>query len=116
VAGDATLLEVLVRNLVDNAVRYAGPGVPIEVRVRRDGAQVIVSVDDGGAGLADDDLARYGERFFRVPGQEAPGSGLGGSIVRRIAAAHGARVQAARSTRLGGLVVTVTFPALAARP
>jgi two-component system sensor histidine kinase QseC len=112
VAGDATLLEVLVRNLVDNAVRYGGPAVPIEVRVRRDGAQVIVTVEDGGAGLADADLARYGERFFRVTGQDAPGSGLGGSIARRIAAAHGARLAAGRSPRLGGLAVSVAFHAV----
>jgi two-component system sensor histidine kinase QseC len=109
VRGDALLLAVLVRNLVDNAVRYAPQGAPILVRVRRDGNEVVLEVEDGGPGLEDDALARLGERFYRVPGSAAAGSGLGWSIVRRIAAAHGARVNVRRSARWGGLAVTVTF-------
>jgi two-component system sensor histidine kinase QseC len=109
VRGNALLLAVLVRNLVDNAVRYAPSGAAIGVRLRREGDGVVLDVEDGGAGLADADLARLGERFYRVAGSGAAGSGLGWSIVRRIAAVHGARVAVRRSERLGGLAVTVTF-------
>jgi two-component system sensor histidine kinase QseC len=54
-------------------------------------------------------LARLGERFYRVAGNGTTGSGLGWSIVGRIAAVHGARVAVRRSQRLGGLAVAVTF-------
>lgn len=109
VRGHAVLLAVLVRNLVDNAVRYAPSGAGIEVRLHREGNDVVLDVEDGGPGLADAELARLGERFYRVAGSGAAGSGLGWSIVRRIAAVHGARVAVRRSERLGGLAVTVTF-------
>jgi two-component system sensor histidine kinase QseC len=110
VRGDATLLAVLVRNLVDNAVRYSPPGARIEVRVAREDAGVVLSVEDSGPGLSPRDLARLGERFFRVVGSGETGSGLGWSIVRRIAAVHGGALQAQRSTRLGGLAVQAVFP------
>jgi two-component system sensor histidine kinase QseC len=57
-------------------------------------------------------VARLGERFFRVLGSDQPGSGLGWSIVRRIAAVHEAEIDVRRSAALGGLAVAVTFGAL----
>ncbi|MEJ8837837.1 ATP-binding protein [Ramlibacter sp. AN1133] len=111
VEGDETLLTALCRNLVDNAIRYSPHGARIEVRVRRDEDRVLLLVEDGGRGMAEEDLERLGQRFFRATGNEAPGSGLGWSIVQRIAAAHGATLQARNSPRLGGLCVEVSFPA-----
>ncbi len=105
--GNETLLAVLVRNLVDNAVRYSPPAARIRVAVRQQGGQVVLSVEDSGPGLGDADLQRLGERFFRVAGSLESGSGLGWSIVRRIAAVHRLRIDAGRSTALGGLVVRV---------
>ncbi|WP_425532337.1 ATP-binding protein [Burkholderia cepacia] len=61
--------------------------------------------------MGNDDLYRLGERFFRPAGTGPSGSGLGWSIVRRIAAAHDADIQVDRSTVLGGLRVTVSWPA-----
>jgi len=110
VQGDATLLAVLVRNLVDNAVRYSPQGARIRVAAARHGGGVRLRVEDSGPGLAEADLARLGERFFRVIGSGQSGSGLGWSIVRRIAAAHQAKVGVARSSELGGLAVTVDWP------
>lgn len=109
-ASDA-LLAVLLRNLVDNALRYSPAGAEVRVVVRRADGQVQLQVDDSGPGLADADLARLGERFFRVLGSGRDGSGLGWSIVRRIAAAHGATVVVGRSAALGGLAVSVAWPA-----
>jgi two-component system sensor histidine kinase QseC len=109
--GNHALLAVLLRNLVDNALRYSPAGAEVRVAVNRSGGQVLLQVDDSGPGLADADLARLGERFFRVLGSAQDGSGLGWSIVRRIAAAQGAAVAVARSATLGGLAVTVTWPA-----
>lgn len=111
IAGNETLLAVLVRNLVDNAVRYSPPGARVKVAVQQQAGQVILSVQDSGPGLAEADLERLGERFFRVPGSLESGSGLGWSIVQRIAAVHGLRLEASGSAALGGLAVQVLAPA-----
>jgi two-component system, OmpR family, sensor histidine kinase QseC len=108
--GEETLLRVLVRNLVDNAVRYSHPGARISVRVAHEGTTISLMVDDSGPGLSEPDRARLGERFFRVPGSDESGSGLGWSIVRRIATAHRAQVAAEWPSALGGLAVRVSFP------
>ena len=110
VQGNEALLGALLRNLVDNALRYSPDGAEVRVAVARADGQVQVQVDDSGPGLAKAELARLGERFFRVLGTGQSGSGLGWSIVRRIAAAHGARVAVGPSAALEGLAVTVGWP------
>ncbi|MEW6707065.1 MAG: ATP-binding protein [Pseudomonadota bacterium] len=107
VAGDEALLGVLMRNLVDNAIRYSPPEARIEVRLLCEPGGCRFSVDDSGPGLGPAQQARLGERFFRVLGSGASGSGLGWSIVRRIAQAHGLGVQTSTSA-LGGLRVEVS--------
>jgi two-component system sensor histidine kinase QseC len=111
--GNETLLAVLVRNLVDNAVRYSPPGARVKVAVRQQAGHVVLSVEDSGPGLEDADRERLGERFFRLPGSLESGSGLGWSIARRIAAVHGLALQVRRSTELGGLAVRVISEDLA---
>jgi two-component system sensor histidine kinase QseC len=111
VRGDETLLAVLLRNLLDNAVRYSPDGAAIAMTVRTAGDRAVLRVEDGGAGLAESDLQRLGERFFRVLGSGEGGSGLGWSIVRRIADAHAAQLQIGRSAEHGGLAVKVSLPA-----
>jgi two-component system sensor histidine kinase QseC len=111
VRGDETLLAVLLRNLVDNALRYSPDGAELRVAVQRAGDQVRLHVDDSGPGLAEADRQRLGQRFFRVLGSGQSGSGLGWSIVRRIAEAQGATVEVAPSAALGGLAVTVAWRA-----
>ena len=114
--GNETLLAVLVRNLVDNAVRYSPPGARVKVALRQAAGQVILSVEDSGPGLAEADRQRLGERFFRVIGSAESGSGLGWSIVRRIAAVHGLALQIESSAELGGLSVRVVAQAGVAGP
>nr|WP_315188662.1 ATP-binding protein [uncultured Albidiferax sp.] len=111
VPGDAVLAGVLVRNLVDNALRYSPPGARIQIRLAQEGGQTLLQVDDSGPGMAEADMAHLGERFYRPLGQDQPGSGLGWSIVQRVAEVLGAQVQVGRSARLGGLVVGVRWPA-----
>ena len=107
VRGDETLLAVLVRNLVDNAVRYSPRSARVQVQVACDAAGVRLSVEDSGPGLAAADMERLGERFFRALGTSESGSGLGLSIARRIAAAHRMTIEIERSRLLGGLAVHV---------
>ncbi len=110
VRGDATLLSVLVRNLVDNAVRYSLPHATVNVALRTQPAHVVLSVEDSGPGMSEPEIRRLGERFFRGMGTDQAGSGLGWSIVRRVADVHGAIVHVARSESLGGLRVEVVLP------
>lgn len=108
VRGQSTLWHILLRNLIDNALRYSSEGAVVRIQVARlDVGRVEVSVQDSGAGLSPDDMARLGERFFRVLGTSATGSGLGWSIVRHIAALQGIDVQVGQSAELGGLQVTL---------
>jgi two-component system sensor histidine kinase QseC len=111
VKGDLTLLAVLVRNLIDNAVRYSPPGATIKVAMERTGSAVRLNLQDSGPGIAEADRTRIGERFFRVLGSGQGGSGLGWSIVKRIAAVHAADIRLGESQALGGLDVTVSWPA-----
>lgn len=109
VAGDAALLAVLVRNLVDNAVRYSPAGTFVRVGVEAEGAAVRLTVTDQGPGVSAEDLARLGQRFFRVTGTDESGSGLGLSIVQRIAELHGAGVLFEPGPQAKGLCVSVVF-------
>jgi len=110
VTGHALLLAVLMRNLIDNAMRYSPDGARIQVAVAQESGHAVLRVEDSGPGLSEQEMARLGERFYRAPGQEQPGSGLGWSIVKRIGEVLGAQFQVSRSGLLGGLAVTVRWP------
>ena len=110
VNGDETLLSVLVRNLIDNALRYSPVGATVQINVSGEPEQTLLQVQDSGPGLTPAERARLGERFYRVLGTERSGSGLGWSIIQRIAGVSGAQVAVARSEALGGLNVTVRWP------
>ena len=111
VDADEALAGVLVRNLVDNALRYSAAGDRVTVGVAAAASHVALVVEDSGPGLPEGARERLGERFFRPPGTSSPGSGLGWSIVKRIAAAHRAEIECDASPTLGGLRVTVRWPA-----
>jgi two-component system sensor histidine kinase MprB len=94
VQADAVLLERAISNLLDNAVKYSPPGAPIEVTVRE--GEVVVA--DHGPGVADEDLPRIFDRFYRAASARSmPGAGLGLAIVREAAEAHGGRATAESS-------------------
>jgi two-component system sensor histidine kinase QseC len=114
VRGDETLVAVLVRNLVDNAIRYSPAGAAVKVRLATRDSRLSLNIEDSGPGMDPTDMQRIGERFFRVLGSGQEGSGLGWSIVRRIAAVHAATVHVGRSEALGGLSVQVDWAAQAA--
>lgn len=111
VFGNRPLLAALIRNLVDNAVRYSPAGSNIVISIARANGRVSLKVEDSGGGLSDADMKRLGERFFRGRDDVQTGSGLGWSIVRRIAGAHGADIDVGTSRTLGGLCVQVGFSA-----
>ena len=111
VPGDGAELQVLVRNLVDNALRYSPPGGQVEITLAASPAGPQLTVDDSGPGIPEAERERVFERFVRgAASTETPGSGLGLAIVRSIARRHGASV-ALGSSPLGGLRVTLQFAA-----
>ncbi|NHZ62791.1 ATP-binding protein [Massilia genomosp. 1] len=76
----------IVSNLLDNSLRYVPPGGCVRVSLRRDGADLVLSIADDGPGIAPDQRQHIFERFYRGRGHDAPGSGLGLAIVRQAAA------------------------------
>ncbi len=113
VAGDATMLEMLVRNLADNALRYTPEGGEVTVRVDAGPTDAVLEIADSGPGIDMSERARVFERFYRVSGTGENGSGLGLSIVKRIVELHGARIALGDREPGTGLRVTVRFPARA---
>lgn len=114
VRGERDSVATLIRNLVDNAVRYTREGGRVDVSVERSAAvpaQALVRVVDDGPGIAREERERVFDRFYRKPGTRSPGSGLGLAIVQAIAAAHGATVTLGEGPAGRGLAVTVAFPA-----
>ena len=110
VLGEPAGVQDLLDNLIDNAVRYAGHGSEITVRLRaRDDGGASLLVEDNGPGVPPDLLPRLSERFFRVGASAEPGSGLGLAIVQHIAGRHGAEL-VFRNIEPHGLQVSVHFP------
>nr|WP_212637250.1 quorum sensing histidine kinase QseC [Serratia marcescens] len=102
--GETLLLSLLLRNLLDNAVRYTPQGGVVTVTL----SERSLTVEDDGPGVTAEHLARLGERFYRPPGQEQTGSGLGLSIVQRIAGLHGLQISFANRPA-GGFVARLAL-------
>ncbi|MBG9387546.1 ATP-binding protein [Caenimonas aquaedulcis] len=110
VRGQREPLHILLRNLLDNAVKYAPEGGQVDIALSNDDAGALLVVEDNGPGIPPDERERVFDRFYRTQDAQATGSGLGLAIVRTIAARHGASVSLLSSPRLGGLRVEVRFP------
>ena len=109
--GDATALERLVTNLLDNATKFSPEGGTVTVTL----ADGLLQVADQGPGIAEEDLKHVFERFYRSPeARSTPGSGLGLAIVQHIASNHGGHVAAARASG-GGALLSVWLPGRAVR-
>lgn len=108
--GNPTAINILIRNLVDNAIRYCNENGKVSVRVYAIKREVVLEVCDNGPGIPAEFHGRVFERFFRVLGNKSPGSGLGLAIVRQIADLHNGRVELTSPPIGTGLVVRVYFP------
>jgi len=117
VDGQPDALIILLRNLIDNAIKYTPAGGSVDIDLRRSAGatktargRIVLSVEDSGPGIPPEERERVFSRFYRVPGSPAGGSGLGMAIVQSIAERHGAVLTLDQSERLGGLKVIVDFP------
>src|SRR5438270_4989447 len=111
VRGDPASLAILLSNLLDNALRYTPEGGKIDVALDNEEGRAVLTVADNGPGIPPEERARVFDRFFRGGHNREPGSGLGLSIVKRIADAHHAAIELGAPEHASGLIVKVRFPA-----
>lgn len=109
VVGDGTMLREMVVNLVDNALRYTPTGGEVTVRVAHLDGDVVLTVDDNGPGIPEEERDHVFERFYRIMGTQAEGSGLGLAIVREVVEGAGGTVMLG-TANAGGLSVRVRLP------
>jgi len=112
VAGNRSNLAVMISNLIGNAVTYTKNGGHVEIMLSADKNAAILSIADDGIGIKPQDRVRIFDRFYRVIGTGATGSGLGLSIVRSIADAHGAHIDISDGIGGEGTVFYVRFKKL----
>ena len=112
---EADSMRMLIRNLVDNALRYTPAPGSIHIACGHQDDLAFLRVTDSGPGIPRDMQEHVFERFVRLAGAHQPGSGLGLSIVRRIADLHGARIRFAPGFAPAGLAVSLVFRRAAAR-
>lgn len=108
--GNPTAISILVRNLVDNAIRYCNKQGAVTVSVYHDKGRVVLEVADNGPGIPIELQSRVFERFFRVLGNKSTGSGLGLAIVQQICALHNAQIILDAPSSGSGLLVRIYFP------
>ncbi len=109
IRGNRFLLRDMIDNLVDNAIRYSPPQASVTVSCRQEGAQVILTVEDSGPGIAQSEQELIFNRFYRIS-DKTTGSGLGLSIVRDIAKDHGAEIRLAAGANGKGTIFSILFP------
>jgi two-component system sensor histidine kinase SenX3 len=117
VEGDSQQLSLMLRNLLDNAVRYTSAGGFVEVDVRLEGAEAVAEVTDTGIGIPLEAQARVFERFYRVDrarSRERGGTGLGLAIVKHAVESHGGRIDLLSELERGS-TFTVRLPAASPR-
>jgi two-component system sensor histidine kinase KdpD len=108
---DFVLMEQVVVNLVENAVKYSPPGAPLEIAAFPQGEDVHVRIADRGAGFPPEDLERMFDKFYRgTAAGQSKGTGLGLSICKGIVEAHGGRIWAENRSG-GGAAITFSLPA-----
>src|SRR3989339_208441 len=105
-----TAIGILIRNLVDNAIRYTPSSGEIKIEIKDNPQNIILSVTDSGPGIPEDLREQVFQRFYRVLGNKAPGSGLGLSIIRQIASLHHAEILLLTPKSGKGLEARVVFP------
>ena len=112
IAGDEHMLEVLARNLIDNAIRYTPGGGDVEVSVSQTAGQISLNVTDSGPGIPPEERRKVFGRFYRILGTGESGNGLGLAIVEQIARPHGATISLTDGKNGRGLSVDVVFSSI----
>ncbi len=109
IMANPTAIHILLRNLVDNAIRYSPENSFVKINIEENENQVILTVMDNGPGIPEELRERVFERFFRVSGTKTTGSGLGLGIVMQIVKLHKAKIELLTPAQSHGLTVKITF-------
>jgi two-component system sensor histidine kinase CiaH len=115
ISGDGFLLQMLINNLADNALKYSPADAEISILLHSSGSQVILTVADHGPGIPFEKRSKIFEKFYRIGNEEtrtAKGTGLGLYLCKKIAADHRAQIWV-KENEPAGSIFTVSFPALA---
>lgn len=115
VAVEPSLMEQLLANLFENAVKYAGAQATVDIAARHEGDRLIIEVADDGPGIVPGTEERIFEKFFRTNPNKSGGTGLGLAICRAIIEIHGGTISA-KSRPLGGAIFRVVIPAAGTPP
>ena len=110
ITANTTAIGILIRNLVDNAIRYSHENGFVKIDITETKHQVTLRVIDNGPGIPEELRKRVFERFFRVIGNKTTGSGLGLGIVQQIVLLHNASIELLRPESGQGLEVKIVFP------
>lgn len=109
IQGNESALGILLRNLIDNAIRYSPNNARIEVKIKEHNQYILLQVVDNGPGISEEYYDKVFNRFFRLLGTKQTGSGLGLAIVKQITDLHKAKIYLQKSELNQGLTVTVVF-------
>lgn len=109
IQGDEGMLMILLRNLLDNAIRYSPKGSEVKIILTEERSKIWLHIIDAGPGLSAEHKKRVFERFFRVLGTKETGSGLGLAIVKQIALLHNAHIELNQPQNTQGLQVSLSF-------
>lgn len=110
IQGNATSIGIMLRNLLDNAIRYTQEGGTVHIDIHQDDKNVTLTVNDNGPGIPEALRERVFERFYRVMGSHATGSGLGLGIVLQIVKLHSGEISLETPPEGQGLLVRIVFP------
>lgn len=110
ILGNPTAIGILIRNLIDNAIRYSPERSTVSIHIEKSLTHVVLRVVDNGPGIPEELRERVFERFFRIIGNQATGSGLGLSIVAQIAKLHHASIELKTPANGKGLDFRIIFP------
>jgi two-component system sensor histidine kinase QseC len=113
VYSDSVSLSIMIRNLVDNAIRYTKPGGEVIIDIASSNQdEIVLSVSDTGPGIEPELQARVFDRFYRATGHSSTGCGLGLSIVKRAADLNNLKVELVNKEQGSGLIASVHFNTL----
>lgn len=109
IIGNSTAINILLRNLIDNAIRYSPKGGAVQIIIELDNKFIVLKIIDSGPGIPKELRKQVFERFYRIIGTESSGSGLGLSIVHQIVQIHKAKIRLVTPKSGKGLEVRVIF-------
>jgi signal transduction histidine kinase len=110
ITGDFMSLEIMISNLIDNAIKYSLPGGKVDIYLQKQHSRIALNIEDQGPGIPTTEKERVFNRFVRLQGNKVEGSGIGLSVVKKIVELHHAEIELSTPRDHAGLKVTVVFP------